>query len=115
MYDYMYMIHDSACSSLTQEGFKMNLSRKTGTAVEVKPKGIARFYVTDWLVFGRLVGNQAKFILKPNSYYLNVSGHHGNITEDRLCFFKIKTHYKMCRQSLFFLNSSLAEGIRYVS
>lgn len=93
MYDYMYMIRvpDSACSSLTQEGFKMNhtnclmhLSRKTGTAVEVKPKGRARFYVTDWLVFGRLVGNQGTFILKPNSYYLNVCGHHGNITENRL-------------------------------
>lgn len=63
---YMYMIHvpDSACSSLTQEGFKMNhpnclmhLSRKTGTAVEVKPKGKARFYITDWLVLGRLVDN----------------------------------------------------------
>lgn len=92
----------------------MHLSRKTGTAVEVKLKGRARFYVTDWLVFGRLVGNLGTFILKPNSYYLNVSGHHANITENRLCF-KIKTHDKMCRSVTFFLNSSLAEGMHHVS
>lgn len=99
---------DSACSSLSQEGFNVNhpncllhLSRKTGTAVEVKPKGRARFYETDRLVFGRLVSNQGKFILKSNSYYLNLSGHHGNITENRLCFFKIKTHNEMCQSVTF--------------